>query len=119
MKEIQTKEVKVIICDLCGKDSLEDLATSVASMSGSYTTMRECKYCGKDICPNCGTATQFSGAICNECKGKIAPYAEKIAHIEETASKEMIEIEDAAHIEVEKVEEEFTAFIKEDLKEQK
>ena len=119
MKEIQTKEVKVIICDLCGKDSLEDLATSVASMSGSYTTMRECKYCGKDICPDCGTSTQFSGSICNGCKAKIAPYAEKIAHIEETASKEMIEIEEVAHKVVQMVEDAFDAFIKEDIKEQK
>ena len=119
MKEIQTKEVSITICDICGKDSLSNLEVRAVCPAGKYTTMCECKYCGKDICPNCGTATQFSGAICNECKGKIAPYAEKIAHIEETASKEMLEIEEVAHKAVQMVEDAFDAFIKENPKEQK
>ena len=47
MKTIITKEIEVITCDICGKES--DIIT-------------KCRVCGKDICNNCRMWDQ-----CEEC----------------------------------------------------
>lgn len=96
----KTVEREILVCDFCETEAVG-------------ISVQTCVFCGKDFCGKCGILTSMIGKhVCNDCKGKSAPYSERIQKITTEYENKIAEMEEEEYKKISEIDKEFEEFIK-------